>query len=127
MFSLFFLWGCVPGDIARWYLARTQPLVHSVYCFLSCTFYFVTKKKKTQNCGVLVLAKRIVPPIEQIITDPVGRCVFFKIKNKADAVLALYTPSATMKERRTDRQMFIRKIEKLLCKKITRKNNLILG
>ena len=28
---------------------------------------------KTQTCGVLVLAKRTAPPIEQIITDPAGR------------------------------------------------------
>ena len=41
---------------------------------------------KTQTCGVLVLAKRTAPPIEQIITDPAGRYVFFKIKNTADAV-----------------------------------------
>ena len=80
---------------------------------------------KAQTCGVLVLAKRKAPPIEQIITDP-GRYVFFKIKNTADAVLALYSPSATMKERRIDRQMYIRKIKKLLYKKVTRKNNLIL-
>ena len=36
---------------------------------------------KTQTCGVLVLAKRKDPPIEQIITDPSGRYVFFKVKN----------------------------------------------
>ena len=30
----------------RWYLAGTQPLVCSVYCFLSCTFAVVIKKKK---------------------------------------------------------------------------------
>ena len=36
---------------------------------------------KTQTCGVLVLAKRKDPPIEQIITDPSERYVFFKIKN----------------------------------------------
>ena len=36
---------------------------------------------KTQTCGVLVLAKRKDPPIEQIITDPSGRYVFSKIKN----------------------------------------------
>ena len=81
---------------------------------------------KTKTCGVLVLAKWTKPPIKQIITDPVGRYVFFKIKNTADVVLALYAPSGTMKERRIDRQMFIRKIKKLLYKKITRKNNLIL-
>ena len=51
---------------------------------------------------------------------------FFKIKNTTDAVLALYAPSGTMKKRHIDRQMFIGKIKKLLYKKITRKNNLIL-
>ena len=30
----------------RWCLAGTQPLVCSVYCFLSCNFYVVIKKKK---------------------------------------------------------------------------------
>ena len=34
----------------RWCLAGTQTLVCSVYCFLSCTFYVVTKKK---NCIVV--------------------------------------------------------------------------
>ena len=29
----------------RWYVAGTQPLVCSVYCFLSCTFAVVIKKK----------------------------------------------------------------------------------
>ena len=29
-------------------LAGTQPLVYSVHCFLSCTFYVVIKKKKFQ-------------------------------------------------------------------------------
>ena len=78
---------------------------------------------KTQIGSVLVLAKRTAPPIEQIIADPAGRYGFFKIKNTTDAVLA---SSGTMKEWRIDRQMFIRKIKKLLYKKITRKNNLIL-
>ena len=81
---------------------------------------------KTQTCGFLVLAKRTAPPIEKTITDPAGRYVFFKIKNATDAVLALYPPFGTMKERRIDRQIFIRKIKKLLYKKFTRKNNLIL-
>ena len=78
---------------------------------------------KTQICCVLVLAKRTAPPIEQITADPAGRYSFFKIKSTTDAVLA---SSGTMKEWRIDRQMFIRKIKKLLYKKITRKNNLIL-
>ena len=109
---------------------------------------------KKQTCGVLLLAKRTAPPIEQIITNPAGRYVFFKIKNTADAALPLYAPLAgtmkgaikkrwleqwrnhgwnsegamagTMKERLIDRQIFIRKIKKLLYKKITHKNNLIL-
>ena len=34
---------------------------------------------KTQTFGVLEQAKRTAPPIEQIITDPAGRYVFFKI------------------------------------------------
>ena len=75
---------------------------------------------------MLVLAKRTAPPIEQIITDPAGRYVFSKFKNTADAVLALYSPSGTTKERRRGRQMLIRLIKKLLLKKINRKNNLIL-
>ena len=70
----------------------------------------------TQTYGVLELAKRAVPPIEQMMTDPVGRY----------AVLALYAPSVTLKNRRIDRKMVIRKIKKSLYKKITRKNNLIL-
>ena len=81
---------------------------------------------KTKTCGVLVLAKRAAPPIEQIINDLAGRYIFLKIKNTTDAVLALYVPSGIMKERRIDGQMFIRKIKKLLYKKITRENNLIL-
>ena len=81
---------------------------------------------KKQIYDVLVLAKRIAPPIEQIITDPAGRYVFFKIKNTADPVLALYDSSGTMKEQRVDKQMFIRKIKKLLYRKITRKNSLTL-
>ena len=81
---------------------------------------------KAQTCGVLVLAKRTTSPIVQIITDPAVRYIFFKIKNTTDAVLALYAPSGAMKERRTDRQMFIGKIEKLLYNKIARKNSLIL-
>ena len=60
---------------------------------------------KTQTCAVLVLAKRTAPPIEQIITDPAGRYVFFKIKHTTDAALALYAPSGTMKEPRIDKQM----------------------
>ena len=81
---------------------------------------------KTKTYGVLVLAKRTAPPIEQIINDLAGRYIFLKIKNTTDAVLALYVPSGIMKERRIDGQMFIRKIKKLLYKKITRENNLIL-
>ena len=81
---------------------------------------------KTKTCGALVLAKRTAPPIEQIINDLAGRYIFLKIKNTTDAVLALYVPSGIMKERRIDGQMFIRKIKKLLYKKITRENNLIL-
>ena len=81
---------------------------------------------KTKTCGVLVLAKRTAPPVEQIINDLAGRYIFLKIKNTTDAVLALYVPSGIMKERRIDGPMFIRKIKKLLYKKITRENNLIL-
>ena len=69
---------------------------------------------KTQTYGVLALAKRTATSIEQIITDPGGRYVYFKIKNTTDRVLAIYAPSGTMKERRVDRQIFIRKIKKLL-------------
>ena len=48
---------------------------------------------KTQTCGVLVLAKRTAPPIEQIITDPAGIYMFYsKSKNTTDSVLALYAP-----------------------------------
>ena len=82
--------------------------------------------ERAQTCSVLVPAKRGAPPKEQIITDPAGRCVLFKIKNTAEAVLALYAPSGATKERRIDRQMFIRKIKKLFYKKVTQKNNLIL-
>ena len=64
--------------------------------------------------GVLALAKRTATSIEQIITDPGRRYVYFKIKNTTDPVLAIYAPSGTMKERRVDRQIFIRKIKKLL-------------
>ena len=81
---------------------------------------------KTQTCGVLVLAKRTVLPVEHIISGPAGRYVFFKIKNTADAVLALHAPSGSMKERRIGRKMFIRKTKNLLYKNITRKNNLML-
>ena len=80
----------------------------------------------TQSKGVLVLAKKNAPAIEQITTDPSGRYIFFKIKNTDDAVLAIYAPSGMMKERRTERQMFLRKIKRLLHKKISRKTNLIL-
>ena len=73
---------------------------------------------KTKTCGVLVLGKRTAPPIEQTITDPAGKFVSVKIKNTTDAVLALYAPSGTMKERRIYRQMFIRKINKLLYKRL---------
>ena len=69
---------------------------------------------KTQTYGVLALAKGAATSIEQIITDPGGRYVYFKIKNTTDPVLAIYAPSGTMKERRVDRQIFIRKIKKLL-------------
>ena len=55
---------------------------------------------KTQTCGVLVLAKKTASPMEQIITEPAQRHVFFKIKNTADAALTLYAPSEIMKERR---------------------------
>ena len=65
----------------------------------------ITSPGKKQTYDVLVLAKRIAPPIEQIITDPAGRYVFFKIKNTADPVLALYDSSGTMKEQRVDKQM----------------------
>ena len=58
---------------------------------------------KKQTYDVLVLAKRTASPIEQIITDPAGRYVFFKIKNTADPVLTLYDHSGTMKEQRVDR------------------------
>ena len=51
---------------------------------------------ETQTCGVLVLAKRAGSFIAQIISDPVGRYVFFKIKNTTDAVLNLYVPSGIM-------------------------------
>ena len=61
-----------------------------------------------------------------MITDPAGRYISFKTKNTTDAFLALYAPSGTMKKRRIDRKLFIRKIKKLLYNKITRKNNLIL-
>ena len=81
---------------------------------------------KRQTCGVLVIAKRTALPIEQMIADPTGRYAFFKIKNTTDAVLALYAPSGIMMERLIERQMFIRTIKKLLYKKITRKNSLIL-
>ena len=58
---------------------------------------------KTQICGVLELAKRTGPPLEQITSDPAGRYVFFKIKNTADAVSALYASSETMKEQHIDK------------------------
>ena len=64
-------------------------------------------------------------PTEQIITDPAGRYASPKIKNTTDAARAPHSPPATMKKRRTDRQMPIRKIKKSLYKKINRKNNLI--
>ena len=80
---------------------------------------------KTQTC-VVVLWKRTAPPIEQIITDLARKYIFFNIKNTANAVLALYAPSGSMKGRRIDKQMFTRKIKKLLYKNITRNNNLIL-
>ena len=66
------------------------------------------------------------PPIGQIITYPAGRCAFFKIKTSTDAALSLYSLSATMKEWRTARLMFVRKIEELLYKNTIHKNNLIL-
>ena len=80
---------------------------------------------KAQTC-VLVLWKRTAPPIEQIKTNLAGKYIFFNIRNTTDAVLALYTLSGSMKERRIDKQMFTRKIKKLLYKKITRNNYLIL-
>ena len=64
-------------------------------------------------------------PTEQIITDPAGRYASPKIKNTADAALAPHLPPGTMKKRRIDRQMLIRKMKKSLYKKINRKNNLI--
>ena len=82
--------------------------------------------EKTQACGVLVLTKRSAPPIEQIIADPAGRYVSFKIKNTTDVILALYISSGKMKNRHMERQMFIRKINELLYKKIIGKNDLIL-
>ena len=81
---------------------------------------------KTQTCGVLVLAKKTAPPIEQILTKPAGRYVFFKIKNTTDPAMAIYAPSETMKEQRIEREVFIRKIQKLFFKKIIPNNNLIL-
>ena len=81
---------------------------------------------KTQTCGILVLAKRTARPVDQIRTEPARRSVFFKVKNTTDALLAFYVPSATMKEPRIDRQMFIRKIKKMFHKKTIRKTNLIL-
>ena len=80
----------------------------------------------TLTCGVLVLAKSKVSPMEQTIIDPAARYVFFKIKNTVDAVLALYATSGIIKKLRIDRQMLISKIKKLLYKKIIRKDNLIL-
>ena len=80
---------------------------------------------KTQTCGVLVLAKGTPHPIEQIITDPAGRYVFFKMKNRADGVIAFRVPSGTMKGWRTDRQMLTKKLRNYRIKKIIRKNNLI--
>ena len=74
----------------------------------------------------MVLAKRKDPPIEQILTDPAGRCVFLIIKDTTDAVLALYAPSRLRKERRIDKEIFKRKIKKLFDKNVTQKNNLIL-
>ena len=53
---------------------------------------------ETQTCGVLVLAKRAGSFIAQIISDPVGRYVFFKIKNTTHAVLNLYVPSGIMEK-----------------------------
>ena len=44
----------------------------------------ISPRKNTHTCGVLVIAKRTAPPIEQIITDPGRRYVFFKIKNTTD-------------------------------------------
>ena len=52
----------------RWCLAGTQPLVCSVYCFLSCNFYVVIKKKKDKlkvsaedkidNSNILLLVQK---------------------------------------------------------------------
>ena len=53
---------------------------------------------ETQTCGVLVLAKRAGSFIAQIISDPVGRYVFFKIKNTTHAVLNLYVPSGIIEK-----------------------------
>ena len=86
----------------------------------------IISPEKRQSWGALVLAKITVPPIEQITIYHAGRYVFCKIKNTTYAVLALYTPSATMKEWRIERLMFTRKVKKLLYKNLTRKNNIIL-
>ena len=72
------------------------------------------------------MARKDAPDIEQIISDPSGRYIFFKIKGTGDAILSVYAPSRMMKERRTERQIFIKKIKKLLQKKISRKTKLIL-
>ena len=71
-----------------------------------CDGKVIISTGKTQTCGILVLTKRTDPPVEQIINDPAGRYVFFKIKNTRD-VLALYVPSGTIKQWRKGRQMFI--------------------
>ena len=72
---------------------------------------------KTQTCGVLVLAKGTPHPIEQIITDPAGRYVFFKIKNRADGVIAFHVPlwnNEGVAQRQTNAY---KKIKKLSYKK----------
>ena len=61
--------------------------------------------------------------MEQIKTDHAWRYVFLKIKNTTHAALALYVPSRIIKERRIDRQIFIRGIKKLLYKKLLEKVN----
>ena len=81
----------------------------------------IISPEKRQSWGALVLANITVPPIEQITIYHAGRYAFCKIKNTTYAVLALYPPSATMKERRIDRLMFTRKVKKLFIKTLPEK------
>ena len=48
--------------------------------------------EKTQTCGVLILAKRITSPIEQIITDPAGKICFFQNRKYNRCCLSLICP-----------------------------------